>query len=143
MSKIRTYSEMVAFDTFKERFNYLALKGVVGRPTFGSERYLNQRFYTSREWRQVRYQVIARDQGCDLGMDDHEIHEKVFIHHMNPMTVEDIEHSDDSILDPEYLITVTHRTHNAIHYGDESLLPQPFVERRPGDTTLWAPISRR
>jgi len=123
--------------TFEERYDYLALRGVVGHPTFGSDRYINQRFYTSTEWRQVRHHVIARDEGCDLGIEGHEIHDKIYIHHLNPMTVDDISQSDDHILDPEFLITTTHRTHNAIHYGDASLLPKLYVPRQPGDTKLW------
>lgn len=135
--RIRTYSEMRRFETFEERYEYLALKGRVGQSTFGSDRYVNQRFYTSSQWRNVRDHVIARDLGMDLGVEGYEIFDKVIIHHMNPMTVEHIEHGDADILDPEFLITTSHRTHNAIHYGDASLLVQPIVERRPGDTNLW------
>lgn len=111
--------------------------GQVGEPTFGFDRYLNQRFYTSREWRQLRHHIIARDSGCDLGVEGYEIFDKIIIHHMNPMMSEDLIHGNDDILNPEYLITTTHRTHNAIHFGDESLLPKEFVERSPGDTLLW------
>lgn len=134
---IRTYSELRRIRDFEERYRYLALRGSVGQSTFGFDRYINQAFYTSREWRQVRQQVIARDLGCDLGVEGYEIHDRVIIHHMNPMDVDDIAHGDSDILDPEYLITTTHRTHNAIHYGDERLLPRQLVERRPGDTRLW------
>lgn len=134
---IRSYSELSKIPTFLERFRYLQLRGSVGRDTFGHDRWVNQQFYRSREWRHVRHHVIARDLACDLGIEGLEIHDRVYIHHMNPMQVEDIEHGNEDILDPEFLITVTHRTHNAIHYGDESLLPQPFVERRPGDTVPW------
>jgi len=109
----------------------------VGQATFGFDRYLNQQFYTSRQWRQIRNHVIARDLGRDLGIDGYEIHSRIYIHHMNPMTVADITSGDPRILDPEFLISVTHRTHNAIHYGDEGLLPKPPVQRRPGDTMLW------
>jgi hypothetical protein len=98
---------------------------------------MNQKFYTSREWKQIREYVIVRDNGCDLGIDGYEIHSKLLIHHMNPMVVSDIIHGNDDILDPEFLITTTHRTHNAIHYGDEKLLPRPLAVRRPGDTKLW------
>ena len=133
----RTYRELRRIETFEERYHYLALRGVVGDSTFGFDRYINQQFYTSRQWRQVRNHVIARDNGCDLGIEGFEIHSKVIIHHMNPMTAEDIIHGDEDILDPEFLITTTHQTHNAIHYGDEKLLPRSFVERRPGDTKLW------
>jgi hypothetical protein len=134
---IRTYSELRRLDTFEERYRYLALRGNVGASTFGFDRYMNQMFYRSTQWRQIRHHVIARDNGCDLGIDGYDIHDRIYIHHMNPMTVEDISHGDDDILDPEYLITTTHRTHNAIHYGDETLLPRRLVERRPGDTRLW------
>lgn len=133
----RTYSELRRLDTFEERYRYLQLRGQVGGSTFGFDRYINQRFYTSRQWRQVRDVVIARDEGLDLGIPGYEIFDKIIIHHMNPMTAEDIEHGDDDILNPEYLITTTHKTHNAIHYGDERLLARPLVERRPGDTRLW------
>lgn len=135
--RIRSYSELRRLNTFEERYDYLQLRGEVGKSTFGFDRYMNQRFYTSREWKQIRNQVIARDEGMDLGVDGYEIYDRIVIHHMNPMTVNDIAHSDDSILDPRYLITTTHRTHNAIHYGDRSLLPQPLVERHRGDTRLW------
>lgn len=134
---IRSYSELRRLDSFIDRFRYLQLRGDVGASTFGFDRYMNQQFYRSREWRQLRQHVIARDQGCDLGLDGYEIFDRIYIHHMNPMTVEDIEHGNESILDPEFLISTTHKTHNAIHYGDERLLPQPIVERRPGDTKLW------
>lgn len=134
---IRSYSELRRLDSFIDRFRYLQLRGDVGASTFGFDRYMNQQFYRSREWRQLRQHVIARDQGCDLGLDGYEIFDRIYIHHMNPMTVEDIEHGNESILDPEFLISTTHKTHNAIHYGDEKLLPQPIVERRPGDTKLW------
>jgi len=115
----------------------LALHGIVGQSTFGYDRWINQQFYTSREWRNLRHHIIARDNGCDLGIDGYEIHSRLYIHHLNPMTVDDIVSGDDSILDPEFLVTVTHLTHNAIHYGDERLLPRPLVERKPGDTKLW------
>lgn len=135
--RIRTYSELSRYETFEERFRYLSLQGVVGESTFGFDRHINQQFYSSRQWRQIRHEVIVRDNACDLGIDGYEIHDRVYIHHMNPMTAEDIILGDDSILDPEFLICVTHQTHNAIHYGDEKQLPRPFVERRPGDTKLW------
>lgn len=134
---VRTYSELAQIGSFAERFRYLSLKGVVGDPTFGVERYVNQRFYRSREWQLVRNFVITRDQGCDLAMPGREIYERPLIHHMNPMGVRDIVHSNSDILDPEYLITTTHRTHNAIHYGDESLLFTELVERSPDDTAPW------
>lgn len=134
---IRTYSDMIKSSSFIERFRYLALPGSVGTATFGFDRHVNQRFYRSQQWRQIRHHVIARDNGCDLGMADHDIHDKILIHHMNPMTIDDIVEGDESILDPEFLICTSHRTHNAIHFGDERKLPKPLVERRPGDTKLW------
>lgn len=134
----RSYSELRRLDTFEERFRYLMLRGQVGYATFGWDRWMNQQFYTSTEWKHVRQQVIARDRGCDLGIEGFEIHDRVYIHHMNPMTKEDITHGNDDILNPEFLISVTHKTHNAIHYGDESILQRrTLVERRPGDTKLW------
>ena len=135
--KTRSYSELRRLDTFEDRYDYLQLRGEVGRSTFGFDRYLNQKFYTSREWKQVRNQVIARDERLDLGIDGYEIYDRIIIHHMNPMTVDDIQHGDDDILNPEFLITTTHDTHNAIHYGDRDLLRQPLVERHRGDTKLW------
>ena len=134
---IRTYSELRRLDTLEERYKYLALHGQVGDITFGFDRYLNQDFYRSTEWRNIRNVVILRDYGRDLGVEGYDIHDRIYVHHMNPMNVEDFTHGDDRILDPEFLISVTHRTHNAIHYGDEGLLPRKFVERRPGDTKLW------
>jgi hypothetical protein len=137
MSKIRSYSELRHVPTFEDRFEYLVLGGSVGETTFGFDRWVNQRFYTSPEWRRVREEVIVRDLGCDLGVPSHDIHVGLLVHHMNPLKPEDIVHGETWMLDPEYLITTSHRTHNAIHYGDRSLLPRPFVERRPGDTRLW------
>lgn len=134
---IRTYTELSQLDSFVDRFEYLRLGGIVGEPTFGFERHRNQRFYGSREWRLIRDEVLARDLGQDLGVDGFDIHVRPIIHHMNPMEPIDLIHGNESILDPEYLITVTHQTHNAIHYGDKSLLALPVVERRPGDTRLW------
>lgn len=134
---IRSYSELCQLATFEERWRYLSLQGIVGRSTFGFDRYINQKFYTSKEWRSLRHRIIVRDNGCDLGVDGYEIYSRLVIHHLNPMTKSDIIGGDDSILNPEYLITTTHQTHNAIHYGDEKLLARPFVERSPGDTRLW------
>lgn len=136
-TRIRTYSELRRIDSFEERYKYLALRGSVGQPTFGFDRYINQQFYTSSQWRQIRHHIIARDNGCDLGVDGYDIHSRLVIHHMTPMTVDDISYGDPSVLDPEFLITTTHQTHNAIHYGDERLLPRPLVERKRGDTKLW------
>lgn len=134
---IRCYSDLQQIDSFRERFSYLSLDGNVGVDTFGHDRWINQRFYKSKQWRDLRDFVIARDEGCDLGILGYEVFSAPHIHHMNPMRVGHIMHGDESILDPEYLITTSHQTHNAIHYGDANLLPQPFVERQPGDTKLW------
>lgn len=133
----RTYSELSSLQSFKERFDYLQLDGEVGKETFGFERYLNQKFYHSQEWRRVRDFVILRDNGCDLGIEGYDIFNRAVIHHMNPILTDDIIHCTDILLNPEYLITTTHDTHNAIHYGDESLLQKPLIERRPGDTCPW------
>lgn len=137
MTTIRTYSELSQIETFEERYRYLAVRGEVGTPTFGYDRYINQQFYNSRQWRQLRHRIISRDNSCDLGIEGYEIYSHLVIHHMNSLTVDDIAHGFDDILDPEYLITTTLRTHNAIHYGDERLLPRPHVDRRRGDTKLW------
>lgn len=133
----RSYSNLVSRSTLEDRYRYLALRGTVGEETFGYERHVNQRFYASSEWRSIRNYVIARDESCDLGVDGYEIFGRIYIHHMNPMTPQDIKHGNEDILDPEYLITVSHQTHNAIHYGDEQQLPRLFVPRRAGDTKLW------
>lgn len=134
---IKTYSELRRHESFEERFAYLKLGGVVGRGTFGFDRYLNQDFYRSRSWKLVRRDVIARDLGCDLGVEGHEIFDTVYVHHMNPMVPDDIKHGNMDILNPEFLICVSHKTHNAIHYGDESQIPKPVLFRQPGDTKLW------
>jgi hypothetical protein len=134
---VRSYKELKRLATFEERFEYLALRGSIGRSTFGFDRYLNQQLYTSREWRQLRPHIITRDLGCDLGIDGYEIHNGLYIHHMNPINVESVVNKDPAIFDPEFLITTTHQTHNAIHFGNANLLPKPLVERRPGDTKLW------
>jgi len=131
---IRTYTELSQIDTFVDRFKYLSLQGKPGEVTYGFDRYINQAFYRSTEWRHLRNFVIDRDNGCDLGIEGYQIHSKLLIHHMNPMRIGD---SMRRNLDPEFLITTTHRTHNAIHYGDEQLLIQPLVERKPQDTKLW------
>ena len=138
----RTYSELIEFNSLEDRFEYLRIGGKVGFATFGFERWMNQGFYTSAEWRRVRHVVIARDLGMDLGVEGWPVHDRIIIHHMNPMDKEDLKRGDPEILDPEFLISVSHKTHNAIHYGDRSLLPQPFVERRPGDTRSWTKIRR-
>lgn len=134
---IRTYTELMTRNTFEDRFNYLRLGGSVGSETFGFDRYINQRFYGSTQWKQARDYVIARDLGLDLAVEGHEIYSRILIHHMNPINAQDIRHADPDILDPEFLICTQHDTHNAIHYGDVSRLPKPFVERAAGDTKLW------
>lgn len=134
---IRTYSDLRRLETLEDRYHYLKLNGAVGKDTFGFDRYLNQDFYRSVLWRRARDYVIARDLGCDLGVDGYEIHDGIYVHHMNPMTPDDIKHSNLDILDPEFLISVTLRTHNAIHYGNENQLRKEYVPRRPGDTKLW------
>lgn len=135
--KIRTYSELSMLPTFEERFKYLQLRGVVGKETFGFDRYLNQSFYKSKEWLQVRDYVIVRDNGCDLGVEGYDVKGRIIIHHMNPICIKDIGSSKDIILDPEYLIATTHNTHNAIHYGDENLLNTGPVVRTKNDTCPW------
>jgi hypothetical protein len=137
LSKLKIYSELKNIESFIDRYNYLKLSGQVGESTFGFDRYLNQRFYSSMEWKEARRYVIIRDNGCDLGVSGYEIHSELLVHHMNPITENDIIHSEDWLTNPEYLITTTKRTHNAIHFGDDSLLPKPLTTRRPGDTKLW------
>mgnify|MGYP006967335784 CR=1 FL=1 len=134
---IKTYSELCLLPTYRERYQYLRLDGQVGVDTFGYDRYLNQLFYRSPEWKRIRDFVILRDNGCDLGLPGYEIYDKVIIHHMNPITVDDIRHGNESILDPEFLVCVTHNTHNAIHYGDETLLVTDPVVRTRNDTCPW------
>lgn len=136
-TKIRTYSELSRLSSFEDRYRYLRLNGAVCDQTFGIDRYLNQRFYRSREWKTVRDSVILRDNGCDLGAAGHEIYGRILIHHMNPLSIEDLVESTEFLMNPEYLITTTHETHNAIHYGDESLLFFTPVERTPFDTCPW------
>lgn len=134
---IRSYSELCTLNTFEDRYKYLQLSGAVGKDTFGFDRYLNQIFYRSQEWKSVRDKVIIRDDGCDLGVKGYEIHGRIYIHHMNPIILKDIEQRTDLLLNPEYLISTTHSTHNAIHYGDESLLPLVPKERSANDTCPW------
>lgn len=134
---VRTYTELSKIDGFEERYRYLKLSGSVGESTFGFDRYINQAFYRSSTWKQIRNHVIARDSGLDLGVAGYEIFDRIIVHHMNPMVADEIEEADPSILDPEFLITTTHKTHNAIHYGDEKLLGSGMAIRRPGDTLLW------
>lgn len=133
----RCYSELIQLPTFKERYDYLRLGGIVGQDTFGFDRYINQKFYHSPEWRQIRRDVIIRDEGRDLAMEGYELHGNVFVHHMNPITAQDLEDATDLILNPEYLICVSKRTHDAIHFGDASLLPKLPVERTPNDMCPW------
>lgn len=134
---IKTYSELVKLDSFEERYSYLRIGGTVGRETFGYDRYLNQILYTSDEWRSLRREIIIRDNGCDLGVDGFEIHGKILIHHINPITVDDVLRRAAKVFDPENLISTTLNTHNAIHYGDESLLLLLPIERTKNDTCPW------
>lgn len=135
--KIRTYSELASLATFEERYRYLRLEGNVGEETFGFDRWINQRFYKDPEWLSIRDEVIIRDNGCDLGILGREIYSRIIIHHMNPITKEDILKRSDFLLNPEYLICTMKRTHDAIHYGDEDLLYKLPVERTPNDTCPW------
>ena len=137
MTSIKRYSDLITLPTFEERFEYLRLDGSVGEQTFGFDRYINQIFYQSYEWKKVRDFVIIRDNGCDLGMDGYDIRGKILIHHMNPISVKDIETRSDLLLNPDYLISTTHITHNAIHYGNERLLPKGPIERTKYDTCPW------
>jgi hypothetical protein len=135
--KTKTYTELKKLKTFKERYEYLKLKGVVGESTFGFDRYINQELYRSGEWRIIRDRVIIRDLGCDLGIEGHEVHDKVIVHHMNPISQKDILEKRPLALDPEYLITTSYNTHQAIHFGDEKLLPKEIVVRKKNDTVPW------
>lgn len=138
MKMIRTYSDLSKLKTFTERFEYLKLNGKVGEETFGFDRYINQKFYHSSEWKKIRDYVITRDNGCDLGISDREImDERILIHHMNPVDINDIVNRSDYLLNPEYMITVTKNTHDAIHYGNEELLYTDPIIRRPNDTCPW------
>lgn len=137
MMKIRTYSELITISTFIDRFEYLRLDGLVGKETFGFDRYLNQVFYKSKKWRKIRDHVIARDLGCDLGIEGYDIHGRILIHHINPISKEDILRRSDWILDPEFLICTSKNTHDAIHYGDGGLLLTIPIERKPNDTCPW------
>lgn len=136
-TKIRTYSELMQYQTFLDRYRYLKIGGKVGEETFGIDRYLNQQFYKSKEWRKIRDEVIIRDGACDLGIPDREISSRIIIHHMNPITKYDILNKTEFLLNPEYLICCLKTTHSAIHYGDESLLFTGLVERSPNDTCPW------
>lgn len=133
----RTYSELIRIDSFYDRFEYLNLRGSVGIETFGSRRYVNQSFYFSKEWRDFRKRIIVRDNGCDMGHPDFEIAGRIYIHHIVPITIDDIVNHSSSLLDEDNVVCVSQITHEAIHYGDESLLPSELIERKPGDTNLW------
>lgn len=137
MTTVKTYSELSGFSTFRERYEYLRLTGIVGEETFGFDRYMNQFFYRSPEWRKIRDEIIIRDEGCDLGIPGREIRDRIIIHHLNPIRAEDIRDRSDFLLNPEFLITTTHRTHQAIHYGDESLLFMEDIVRTRHDTCPW------
>ena len=134
---IRTYSELITIPTFEERFEYLQLKGSVGKDTFGYDRYLNQVLYRSPEWKRLRNQIIIRDGGCDLACDGYDIYDKVLIHHLNPITVEDVLARSRKVFDPDNLVCVSHNTHNAIHYGDMDLLVTGPIIRTKNDTCPW------
>lgn len=135
--KFRTYSELCTLPTFKDRFEYLKLNGQVGSETFGFDRYLNQIFYRSQEWKSIRDEIIVRDNGCDLGIEGREIRGRIYIHHMNPIMVDDLLGRTDLLLNPEYLIATSYNTHQAIHYGDDGLIVPDPTERRPNDTCPW------
>lgn len=134
---VKSYRNLILLPSFDDRYEYLKLQGVVGESTFGFDRYMNQHFYTSREWRQFRNKIIARDDGCDMGLEDYPIAGRVIIHHINPLTVEDFENLTDALFDPDNVICVSENTHQAIHYGDISLLPAPPIVRAPNDTCPW------
>lgn len=134
---IRKISELKRLKTFEERYAYLRLSGIVGQSTFGYDRYLNQMLYRSKRWLNARDIVIIRDQGCDLGIEDYEIRGRIIVHHMNPISIEEIERGADEVYDPKFLICTTSDTHNAIHFGDESLLPKLPIDRRRNDTCPW------
>ena len=133
----RCYTELKRLKTFKDRYEYLRLAGIVGESTFGFDRYLNQLLYTSSKWKKLRNEIIIRDNGCDLGVEGYDLRHRIIVHHMNPLTIKEVEEVSDDIFNPEFLICVSQRTHNAIHYGDERLLPHDIVERRPNDTCPW------
>lgn len=137
MRTIRTYSELITLPTFEERYQYLRLQGLVGEATFGFDRYLNQVLYRSQKWRSIRDKIIIRDNGCDLGVEGYDIYDRIIIHHMNPITLDDIENETEFLYNPEFLICTTHNTHNAIHYGDEGLLITGPIVRTKNDTCPW------
>lgn len=133
----KTYSKLIKLKTFKERYEYLRLDGLIGEETFGFDRYMNQKFYKSKEWKRIRDQVIVRDNGCDLGVEGYEIGGRILIHHMNPILLKDIQTLSEFLLNPEYLICTTLDTHNAIHYGNSNLLVIEPIERTKNDTCPW------
>lgn len=133
----KTYSELIAIPTYEDRFKYLQLQGAVGKDTFGYDRYLNQVLYNSQEWKRFRNEIIIRDNGCDLAFEGYDIHGRILVHHINPITVDDVINRNPLVFDPENVICVTHNTHNAIHYGDESLLITAPIERTRNDTCPW------
>ena len=137
MSMMRTYSELIRIPTYEDRFEYLKLRSNVGEDTFGFDRYLNQKFYRSTEWRQLRNSIILRDNGCDMACKDHEVFGKIIIHHMNPISIDDFLDDSTVMMNPEFLVCVSPLTHNAIHFGDFELINNTIVERKRGDTTLW------
>lgn len=137
MTNIKTYSELITLPTFEERFRYLKLDGVVGAQTFGYDRYLNQQFYNSQEWKSIKDHIILRDNGCDMGLEGYELHSRIYIHHMNPIQARDIIHRTDYLTNPEYLVCVSFATHNAIHYADETFLKLRPVERTKNDMCPW------
>ena len=137
---MKTYSELILLPSFEERFEYLRLKGFVGDGTFGFDRYINQIFYKSEEWKKIRREVIIRDNGCDLAVEGREIPKRVIIHHMNPLSKGDLVHMNDIVIDPEYLICVSHETHNAIHYGKESIATREPIMRSANDTCPWKKV---
>lgn len=134
---IRTYHELIKIDNFEDRYRYLKLNGRVGEKTFGFDRILNQLLYSSKRWKRTRDNIIIRDKGCDLGMDGYDLHSEILVHHINPITLEDVEMEREEVFDPEYLICSSLNTHNAIHYGNESLLPRAPIIRRKNDTCPW------
>lgn len=135
--RIRTYSELITLPTFKERFEYLRLDGTIGEETFGYNRYLNQMLYRTAEWKRFRNEIIVRDNGCDLACEGYDIHGKVLVHHINPITMEDVLNRTKKVFDPDNVISTTLNTHNAIHYSDESILLMAPIERKPNDTCPW------
>lgn len=137
MSMIKTYSEMKRLATFEERLGYLLLSGRIGEATFGFQRFVNQSFYSSGRWREIRNQVIIRDDGCDMGLPDYPIYSRVYIHHINPVSLEQLENDDPILFDMENLVCVSYDTHAAIHYGAASYSPPTVINRSPGDTKLW------